>query len=297
MNSSAYWNGQLNYYMTNKPASPTSFYNKDFVDKMNWARQDIDKLVPKRDRAWSATAQAQDDYKTFSGTMTTYEEGYNKAAAEFGIEQHGEQYEKNKEAIALAESTLSALPSKINAASNTVLTQKQFEARYNRQADSINAWQNKLLTNQSGYEQVWKKARESQAAYAQAEMATQYSKLQDFNNAYVLAANEFLAAQDKINKNTEELTAWSDQYRSWQQMQYQNEYTVWCNNLNNALERYKASLNEEMAVDAAIRKAERNSQLAGVIVNNYIQNNLNEQKIASIRAGGDIGGAAYLFNR
>lgn len=244
--NSAYWNSQYNYYMNNQPPKAESYYNKDFVDKMNEARSNIDNLVTERDKAWSATQQAQDDYNAFNGTISSYQEVYTQSKSEFGVEEHHQTYEQSKKALALAESTLAALPSSINAASNRVLTQSQREARYNALADKQNAYKSNLMAQTSAYEEVWKKARESQAAYAQAEIAGQYKKLSDYNNAWITSMNQYIDAQNKLTQGQIELSNWENAYRSWQQQQYQNANTIWYNQMSNALDRYIEALNTEL---------------------------------------------------
>ena len=244
--NSAYWNSQYNYYMNNRPPKAESYYNKDFVDKMNDARSNIDNLVTERDKAWSATQQAQDDYNAFNGTISSYQEVYTQSKSEFGVEEHHQAYEQSKKALALAESTLAALPSSINAASNRVLTQSQREARYNALADKQNAYKSNLMAQTSAYEEVWKKARENQAAYAQAEIAGQYKKLSDYNNAWITSMNQYIDAQNKLTQGQIELSNWENAYRSWQQQQYQNANTIWYNQMSNALDRYLEALNTEL---------------------------------------------------
>lgn len=248
MSSSAYWNSQYQYYMNNQPPKADSYYNKSFVDKINEAQQNIDNLVAEKDKSWSATGQAQDEYNAFSGTMSKYNDVYMKAESEFGVTEHQEQYEKSKKALALAESTLEALPSSINASSNRVLTQSQREARYNALSDKYVGYRDNLMARSSAYEEVWKKARENQSAYAKAEIAGQYSKLNDYNNAWVNAMNEYGQAEQRLTQARIEKMEWERGYRDWQHQQYQNEYTTWLNNMNAALTRYIQALNTEMVI-------------------------------------------------
>jgi hypothetical protein len=261
--NSDYWKSQYDYYMSNQPPKAESYYNKDFIEKMNEARSNIDNLVAERDKAWAATQQAQDDYNAFRGTMSSYNEVYTQSKSEFGIEEHQQNYENSKKALALAESSLEALPSSINAASNRVLTQSQREARYNALADRQNAYKSNLLARSSAYEEVWKKARESQAAYAQAEIASQYQKLGDYNNAWAMSMNNYLAAQNKVHQGEVELSNWSSQYRSWQHQQYENAQAVWLQNMSNALDRYMEALDTEMTqrqADISVMRAEMNAR-------------------------------------
>ena len=264
--NSAYWNSQYNYYMNNQPPKAESYYNKDFVDKMNEARSNIDNLVTERDKAWSATQQAQDDYNAFNGTISSYQEVYTQSKSEFGVEEHHQAYEQSKKALALAESTLAALPSSINAASNRVLTQSQREARYNALADKQNAYKSNLMAQTSAYEEVWKKARENQAAYAQAEIAGQYKKLSDYNNAWITSMNQYIDAQNKLTQGQIELSNWEDAYRSWQQQQYQNANTIWYENMSNALDRYIEALNTELVQ----KKAKIEERRAATNALNYL---------------------------
>jgi hypothetical protein len=102
------------------------------------------------------------------------------------------------------------------------------------------------MAQTSAYEEVWKKARESQAAYAQAEIAGQYKKLSDYNNAWITSMNQYIDAQNKLTQGQIELSNWEDSYRTWQHQQYQNANTIWFNNMSNALDRYVEALNTEL---------------------------------------------------
>lgn len=265
--NSAYWNSQYNYYMNNRPAKAESYYNQSFVDKIKEAQSNIDNLVSEKDKSWSATGQKQDEYNAFKGTMSSYDEVYTQSKSEFGIEEHRENYEKSKQALALAESTLSALPSSINSSSNRVLTQSQREARYNALSNRAMAYRDNLLARSSAYEEVWKKAREEQATYAKAEIASQYGKLGDYNNAFVNAMNEYDQAAKRLTDARIEKLNWESDYRNWQFNQWQNAETVWFNNLNAALDRYVQALNTELTMKQAEitkRRADTNARLANL---------------------------------
>lgn len=265
--NSAYWNSQYNYYMNNRPAKAESYYNQSFVDRIKEAQSNIDNLVSEKDKSWSATGQKQDEYNAFKGTMSSYDEVYTQSKSEFGIEEHRENYEKSKQALALAESTLSALPSSINSNSNRVLTQSQREARYNTLSNRAMAYRDNLLARSSAYEEVWKKAREEQATYAKAEIASQYGKLEDYNNAFVNAMNEYDQAAKRLTEARIEKLNWESDYRNWQFNQWQNAETVWFNNLNAALDRYVQALNTELTMKQAEitkRRADTNARLANL---------------------------------
>lgn len=265
--NSDYWNSQYNYYMNNRPAKAESYYNQSFVDKIKEAQSNIDNLVSEKDKSWSATGQKQDEYNAFKGTMSSYDEVYTQSKSEFGIEEHRENYEKSKQALALAESTLSALPSSINSSSNRVLTQSQREARYNTLSNRAMAYRDNLLARSSAYEEVWKKAREEQATYAKAEIASQYGKLGDYNNAFVNAMNEYDQAAKRLTEARIEKLNWESDYRNWQFNQWQNAETVWFNNLNAALDRYVQALNTELTMKQAEitkRRADTNARLANL---------------------------------
>lgn len=258
--SSAYWNSQYNYYLTNRPPAPESYYNKSFVDKINEAQKNIDNLVAEKDKSWAATGQKQDAYNAFEGTMSSYGDIYNNAENEFGVKHAEGTYEESKKALALAESTLSALPSSINSSSNRVLTQSQREARYNALSNRQVSYRDNLMARSSAYEEVWKNARENQAIYAKAEMASQYSKLGDYNNAFVTAMNEYDDASKRLTQAKLDKKDWENHYRIWQYQQYQNANTVWRANLNAALNRYLQALNTENTIrEANARMARANA--------------------------------------
>lgn len=245
MSSSAYWDSQYKNLMANRPPSSDSYYNQSFVDRMNEAQRDIDNLVSEKDKSWSAMNQKKDEYDAFSGSMREYNDIYNESKSKFGVEEGQETYEKSKKALALAQSTLDALPSTINASSNRVLTQSQREARYNALADRATRQIGIMTQQNSMYEQAWKNARENQATYAKAEMASQYAKLGDFNNAWVSAMNEYDNAVRRIENAKVDLNLIRNDYRMWQTRQWSQANTIWYNKLNNALSRYVQALNTE----------------------------------------------------
>ena len=245
MSSSSYWDSQYKNLMANRPPSSDSYYNQSFVDRMNEAQRDIDNLVSEKDKSWSAMNQKKDEYDAFSGSMREYNDIYNESKSKFGVEEGQETYEKSKKALALAQSTLDALPSTINASSNRVLTQSQREARYNALADRATR-QIGIMTKQNAmYEQAWKNARENQATYAKAEMASQYTKLGNFNNAWISAMNEYDNAVRRIENAKVNLNLVRNDYRMWQTRQWSQANTIWYNKLNNALSRYVQALNTE----------------------------------------------------
>ena len=245
MSSSAYWDSQYKSLMANRPPSSDSYYNQSFVDRMNEAQRDIDNLVSEKDKSWSAMNQKKDEYDAFSGSMREYNDVYNESKAKFGVEESQDTYEKSKKALALAQSTLDALPSTINASSNRVLTQSQREAKYNAMADRATRQIGIMTQQNTMYEQAWKNARENQATYAKAEMASQYAKLGDFNNAWISAMNEYDNAVRRIENAKVNLNLVRNDYRMWQTRQWSQANTIWYNKLNNALSRYVQALNTE----------------------------------------------------
>ena len=245
MSSSSYWDSQYKNLMANRPPSSDSYYNQSFVDRMNEAQRDIDNLVSEKDKSWSAMNQKKDEYDAFSGSMREYNDIYNESKSKFGVEEGQETYEKSKKALALAQSTLDALPSTINASSNRVLTQSQREARYNALADRATRQIGIMTQQNSMYEQAWKNARENQATYAKAEMASQYTKLGNFNNAWISAMNEYDNAVRRIENAKVNLNLVRNDYRMWQTRQWSQANTIWYNKLNNALSRYVQALNTE----------------------------------------------------
>lgn len=311
MSSSAYWNSQYNYYMSNKPPKAESYYNQSFVDKINEAQRNIDNLVAEKDKSWSATGQKQDEYNAFYGNMSSYGDVYKNAENEFGVKEHQDTYEKSKKALALAESTLSALPSSINSSSNRVLTQQQRENRYNALSDKAMAYRDNLLARSSAYEEVWKQARKNQADYASAEIASQYSKLGDFNNAFVLATDKYMQAEKNLTQGRIEKMNWESDYRSWQHQQYNNAWNVWFSNMSSALDRYIQALNTEMVIrqterqkaqadrDAkyAYEKQQRQERLADSLVNYHFKTQQAKQTANVVNAGGILGRLAYLSSR
>ena len=297
--------------MNNQPPKAESYYNKDFATKIREAQENIDNLVAEKDKSWSATGQKQDEYNTFYGSMSSYGDVYKNSESEFGVKEAQDTYEKSKKALALAESTLSALPSSINSSSNRVLTQSQREARYNALSDRAMSYKDNLLARSSAYEEVWKKARQSQSDYAKTEIAQQYSKLGEYNNAYVKAMDEYMQAEKNLTQGKLEKMEWESQYRSWQHQQYENAQTIWFNNMTAALNRYVEALNTEMTMrevehqnrmadmraQSAYNKQKNQEKLANTLVNNHFNAQQAKQAQAVVNAGGGLGRLAYALSR
>lgn len=258
--SSSYWQGQINYLQNNRPKAAESYYNQSFVDKINEARSNIDNLVSEKDKAWSATNQAQDTYDTFRGNMTSYGDVYKNSKSEFGIEDHQDTYEKSKKALALAESTLEALPSSINSSSNRVLTQSQREARYSVLADRANRYRSNVEARTSMYEEAWKNAREKAAAYSSETMAGQWNKLDSYNQAWMTSLQNYLDAGNRLSNAETELRNWQDDYRRWQSNQYNYEMSIWSKKLEYA---YNARW-EAMETSMALAEANATRRIADI---------------------------------
>ena len=246
MSDVSYWESQLNKLNANPPKSHEDFYNQSFVDRMNKAQANIDGLVAEKDKSWAATQQAQDDYETFKGSMTSYRDAYKNAQAEFGVENAMANYEKSKKALAMAEMTLNALPSQINAGSNRVLTQSQREQQYNVLSNQFNKVQTYQMKQNKTYEEAWKNAREGASAYAQAVVSGEQSKLNDFNNAWLNALDEYNTNERKILNAQLNKELWTAKYHKWQAQQSNQAMAVWLTSMSNALKRLDAAVAKGM---------------------------------------------------
>jgi len=306
MSSSAYWSGEYNRIINNAPSS-SNYYNQSFVDKINEAQADIDNLVAEKDKAWSASQQKLDEYDTFRGSMKAYGDVWKSSEDEFGVKQAKDNYESSKKALALAQTTLEALPSSINAASNRVMTQNQREQVYNVLADRLNRNITMNERSASTYEEAWRNARENQSARAEAEMAYQQSTLSEYNNMWVEATNKFNQIGDNLISVKNDKSAWESQYRAWQNQQWQKDFTIWENELNAVHNRYMEALNNEMAEaeanytktmsDIKAKQNYNNQQFAKALVDTHFEYQRNMNLANALDSGGIIGKLAYLSNR
>ena len=140
------------------------------------------------------------------------------------------------------------------------------------------------MARTSAYEQVWKNARENQAAYAKAEIASQQSKLADYNNVWTMSMNNYLNAENKLRQATVDMLGTKQEFRNWQAQQYENANRVWMEKLDTALDRYREALNTEMTIrklDVANRRNEtkafmadaQNSMANALVAYNAYRNN------------------------
>lgn len=242
MSDVTYWGNQLTKLQNNPPKSSTNYYNQSFVDRMNEAQKNIDGLVKVKDQSWSATQQAKDDYNTFKGTVRSYSDVYNDSKAKFGIEQRQDEYEKSKQALVQIDRAMNMLPSSINRNSEVRLTQSQREAQYNMQMNKYNTMMDTANTNSTVFEDVWKKARESHAAYTQAEIAAQTSKLEGYNNIWMQSLDDFNQKERQWEAAKLEKEQIGSEYRMWQLNQKNIELKTYLNKLTNALKRYSAAM-------------------------------------------------------
>ena len=300
MNDVSYWRGQLDRLQANPPKKSESYYNKSFVDRMNEAKADIDGLVKEKDKSWAATQQAQDDYETFKGSMTTYNDAYKNALSEFGVEQAGADYEKNKKALAMTEMTLEALPSQINARSNVVLTQAQRDARYNVLANQFTSAQANQIKQNKTYEEAWKNAREKASANAQAIISSENAKMQDYNNDWIISMNRYNDAERKwsLSKANEEW--WGAKYRSWQADQANRAIQVYIKQLDAALQRFNSAM--ETQIYATQRNIDSHDLIqdyikekyAGQMIDSYYSSQKKIQAAKDYDVGGILGKAAFI---
>lgn len=303
-----YWKGQLDRLQSNPPKSHESFYNQSFVDRMNKAQANIDGLVAEKDKSWAATQQAQDDYETFKGSMTSYRDAYKNAQAEFGVENAMANYEKSKKALAMAEMTLNALPSQINAGSNRVLTQSQREQQYNVLANQFNKVQTYQQKQNKTYEEAWKNAREGASAYAQAVVSGEQSRLNDFNNAWLNAMNAYNTSEEKWRQARIEKQAIGSQYRVWQLNQQNAEMYQYQQELSNALKRYSAAMETQIyqneknmegheQLQAYLKQQDQaaKEKLADNMIDWYMQDTLgkNRKSLFSYSGSGGGGGKSW----
>ena len=232
---------QLNELIYNPPKQ-SNFVNQSFVDRIKAAENNLAGLVSERDRAYSASQQAQNDYNTFTGNMRGYNDYYQEAENEFGVAQAKDTYEKNKQAIAMTESMMEALPSSISARSARRLTQSQRNLAYNTQADTINKTRSQLSAGAKVYEQAWKNARENQAAKASAEVSAERAKQNTLQTAWMGALNQYNATAAKVLSGESELQAERRAYLDWQNRQSELAMAQWQTQVNAAQKRYEEAL-------------------------------------------------------
>lgn len=241
MSDVSYWQNQVKKLQANPPKASSSYYNKDFVDRLNEAQANIDNLVAEKDKSWGATQQAQDDYETFKGTMTTYESAFKNSEAKFGVKQLGATYEESKEALKEIERTMNMLPSTINANRERRLTQSNFEAEYNKRMDRLNKEVETGQTASKMYEDVWRNAIENQRKYASDIVASEQNTLETYNQAWMTAMDNYNDVVEKWTKATLEKVNLNKDYQLWQTNTRNTELAVWQKNLSNAQARLKAA--------------------------------------------------------
>lgn len=267
MSSSSYWSSEIDKLLNGVPKGSGSYYNQSFVDKINEAQASIDNLVSEKDKAWGASQQSMDEYNTFQGSMKSYSDMYKSSEDEFGVKQAKDTYESNKQALAMAQTTLDALPSSINAASNRVMTQSQREKAYNVLSDRWARTISMQTQQNSAYEQAWKNAREKMSADISMQMAEQQSKLSGYNDKWIESTNKFNQIGENLISAKDDKYAWEEQYRAWQRQQWNNDYTIWSNQLSTANARYIQEVKNEMAeLQANLTKlmSDSNARIAAI---------------------------------
>lgn len=265
MSSSAYWSNELDKLYANKPGTSSSFYNSSFVDKINEAQANIDNLVSEKEKAWSSSQQKLDEYDAFRGSMKSYGDVWKSSENEFGVQQAKDNYESNKKALAMAQTTLNALPSSINAASNRVMTQSQREQAYNVMSDRWAKNISMQTQQNSTYEEAWKNAREKMSADISKQMEEQQNKLAGYADNWTNEINKFNQLGENIISAKENKLNWENQYRTWQYQQRQNAMAIWEAELNSTLARYNQAIENEIAAIEASRirdRADAEAQMA-----------------------------------
>ena len=211
----ALWNEYMS--LSRGHYSADDFYNQSFVDRINKAQQNIDKLVSERDSISSKRQQAQDAYNTFSGNMRDYSSMLDESEDKFGVTTAMENYEKSKNALSAIEQVMDALPSSINANSNVVMSQSRRELAYNAAA---NRWNSSMDTIQDKVvdpnKQAWENARKNANAYAEKLYGEQKETAESLSLNWYDQSTAYQSAVDRIQ--SAESLKWNIQsdYRSWQ---------------------------------------------------------------------------------
>ena len=270
--SSSYWNSVYSQWSDRaRGVNADSFYNKDFVDRMNDARQNLDNLVSEENQANSKVEASKDAYDTFKGQMRHYADVSKEHEDKFGVQTAFDQYEKSKEAVAATQAMINALPSNINANSNVVLTQAQREAAFQNQYKNV--YGAKLDTENkqvSEYEKTWETARENATRASVTYMANQQNELQTFNKAWVNAIQNWREAQERVYNARSQYYDIESQYRTWQTQQAALERQRYMAEASNALSAYVATLKNQTNMRIAdinaeidYRKNQKTNDLAG----------------------------------
>ena len=214
-----------------KPPAVESFYNQSFIDRMNEAQAQIDGRYQEMNAAEIQKQESQDAYNTFKGEMRHYSELSKEAENKFGVATAKNDYEESKRAIETIQQTLDALPSTINATSERVLTQRQFELSYNTQADK---WQARMNTQQNITDvnkKVWDNARREADALAATGLAEQEAKAQYLATMWNTDVNLFAKYKQRWQDAREEKLKIEEQYRNWQYAEAQREFERWSKEL------------------------------------------------------------------
>lgn len=242
--------------------SADDFYNQSFVDRINKAQSNIDKLVSERDSISSKRQQAQDAYDTFSGNMRNYSSMLDESEDKFGVTTAMENYEKAKYAISAVEQSLDALPSSINRNSNVVMSQQRRELAYNTAADK---WSKTMDTRKQIADvnkEVWDRARENANIQAERMYGEQLDTQKALSLQWYDQSTAYQSAVDRIQ--SAESLKWNIQsdYRSWQwgQAGIKNMYKR--ARAEDAFNRYINQLRyESIAIQERIDKALAESRL------------------------------------
>lgn len=138
------------------------------------------------------------------------------------------------------------------------------------------------MKSASAYEDVWKNARENATAYSQAEMASQYAKLGDYSNAWIMSMDNYNNAERKWESAKVDKLVLGADYRDWQIRQSTADMEEYISKLNAALSRY----NEAMDTDIyqAQLNVDAHNKIQQDIVNEY-QDNLVKSMIDNYYTG------------
>jgi hypothetical protein len=303
-----YWRGQLDRLQANPPKSHESFYNSDFVERMNKAQANIDGLVAEKDKSYSAYQQAQNDYETFKGSVRRYSDVYEENKAKFGVEQKEYDYEKSKEALLQIDRTMKMLPSSINRNAEVRLSQAEREQAYNKQMDTYNKMMETQTANSEVFKDVWDKAREAQTEATNREIGKQYSELNMKNNYWITKMNEFNAAEEKWRQARIEKQMIGSDYRVWQLNQQNAELYRYQQELSNALKRFSSAMETQIyeneknmagheQLQAYLKQQDQaaKEKLADNMIDWYMQDTLgkNRKSLFSYSGSGGGGGTSW----
>lgn len=246
-----------NYMRTLLAEDPTSkFDTSEYRNNINEAKN-TNAQTNAEYQNWKNTAnEKQNAYSDAINNATSYQDYWNQAKEDAGLNAAKEQYQNSLNAVNATQATMNTLPSRVNASSNVALTSAQKNALLSKQqsayGNTLTNWTNQNSADASMYQNALNEAQTNTAGNVSYQQQQIENKLSD----YQTALSQLNTLHDQVVNEREQIRNWyGDMYDNYYR-DLEDQIEIWKNKITTQASIYGNELDAEAtkySADAGLR--------------------------------------------